>query len=144
LGLKELRKSWDISNWVLQLFFQLLDELTATKLHITDFEDATNAPKETPMEQSKDAARERLTSSQLGEDLSTLAPSQTKSIDDGLNSAAEVEPTKEVEDFFMHSGIFSGFDVDGWGDGFQQFLDSSVPRMDGRDAESLDHISRCM
>ena len=39
LGLQELQKTWEVTNWVLQLFLQYLDRTTAARLEITQ-----NAP----------------------------------------------------------------------------------------------------
>lgn len=36
VGLKELRFSWDANNWILQLFYQFLDDETANILNITE------------------------------------------------------------------------------------------------------------
>ncbi|KAJ5358349.1 uncharacterized protein N7496_010762 [Penicillium cataractarum] len=36
LGLKELQKSWDLENWVLDLFFHCLDDRTARNLRLID------------------------------------------------------------------------------------------------------------
>lgn len=36
LGLKELQKSWDLENWVLDLFFRCLDDHTARNLRLAD------------------------------------------------------------------------------------------------------------
>lgn len=36
LGLKELQKSWDLENWVLDLFFRSLDDRTARDLRLSD------------------------------------------------------------------------------------------------------------
>ncbi|KAF7114942.1 hypothetical protein CNMCM5793_000712 [Aspergillus hiratsukae] len=36
LGLQELQKSWDLENWVLDLFFRCLDDSTARTLRLTD------------------------------------------------------------------------------------------------------------
>ncbi|KOS42193.1 hypothetical protein ACN38_g6949 [Penicillium nordicum] len=36
LGLKELQKSWDLENWVLDLFFRCLDDRTARDLRLVD------------------------------------------------------------------------------------------------------------
>ncbi|KAE8347046.1 hypothetical protein BDV24DRAFT_147161 [Aspergillus arachidicola] len=36
LGLQELQKTWDIENWVLNLFFRCLDDSTARTLRLTD------------------------------------------------------------------------------------------------------------
>ena len=34
LGLQELQKTWEVTNWLLQLFFQYLDRATAVRLRI--------------------------------------------------------------------------------------------------------------
>lgn len=36
MGLQELQKTWEVTNWVLQLFFQYLDRSTAARLQLTD------------------------------------------------------------------------------------------------------------
>ncbi|KIW03657.1 uncharacterized protein PV09_04979 [Verruconis gallopava] len=36
MGLQELQKTWEVTNWVLQLFFQYLDRSTAARLQISD------------------------------------------------------------------------------------------------------------
>lgn len=36
LGLKELQKSWDLENWVLDLFFRCLDDRTAKNLRLAE------------------------------------------------------------------------------------------------------------
>lgn len=36
LGLKELQRSWDLENWVLNLFFRCLDDRTAQDLRLTE------------------------------------------------------------------------------------------------------------
>ncbi|KAK3718811.1 hypothetical protein LTR37_004727 [Vermiconidia calcicola] len=35
-GLQELQKTWEVTNWVLQLFFQYLDRTTAASLRVQD------------------------------------------------------------------------------------------------------------
>jgi hypothetical protein len=40
LGLRELQRTWDVSNWVLQLFLQFLDQSTARKLRLIDMDRA--------------------------------------------------------------------------------------------------------
>lgn len=43
LGLKELQKTWEVTNWVLQLFFSYLDRTTAERLRVQhDEESAVN------------------------------------------------------------------------------------------------------
>lgn len=47
LGLKELQKSWDLENWVLDLFFRSLDDRTARDLRLADVNvspSTTNVP----------------------------------------------------------------------------------------------------
>ena len=36
LGLQELQKSWDLKNWVLDLFFRCIDDNTARNLRLSD------------------------------------------------------------------------------------------------------------
>ena len=36
LGLRELQRTWDVTNWVLELFFQYLDRSTAARLAVDD------------------------------------------------------------------------------------------------------------
>ena len=40
LGLQELRKTWEVSNWILQLFFQYLDRSTAARLRMQQEDDS--------------------------------------------------------------------------------------------------------
>ena len=50
MGLQELQKSWDLENWVLDLFFRCLDESTAHSIR--------NADIVTPVSSSQEAASE--------------------------------------------------------------------------------------
>lgn len=36
LGLQELQRTWDVRNWILQLFFQYLDQSTAARLSVDE------------------------------------------------------------------------------------------------------------
>lgn len=36
MGLQEIQKTWEVTNWVLQLFFQYLDRSTAARLQMPD------------------------------------------------------------------------------------------------------------
>ncbi|KAJ5809057.1 uncharacterized protein N7503_001275 [Penicillium pulvis] len=62
LGLKELQKSWDLENWVLDLFFRCLDDRTARDLRLGDGASAPSqvikglAP-ESPTDTHKDMTR---------------------------------------------------------------------------------------
>lgn len=64
LGLKELQKSWDLKNWVLDLFFRSLDDRTARDLRLVDVNmppSTTNVPGRT-----KDLAPATLSSEKQG------------------------------------------------------------------------------
>ena len=50
MGLQELQKSWDLENWVLDLFFRCLDESTAHSIR--------NADIVTPVSSSQEATSE--------------------------------------------------------------------------------------
>lgn len=57
LGLQELQKSWDLKNWVLDLFFRCIDENTARNLRLSDTN--VNSPTSlTPGRQIRDFATE--------------------------------------------------------------------------------------
>lgn len=55
LGLKELQKSWDLENWVLDLFFRCLDDRTARDLRLVD---AGNAPSTSQLLQRPQSAEQ--------------------------------------------------------------------------------------
>lgn len=40
LGLKELQKTWEVNNWILQLFFNYLDRTTAERLRVQQDEES--------------------------------------------------------------------------------------------------------
>ncbi|UPL02778.1 hypothetical protein LCI18_013712 [Fusarium solani-melongenae] len=44
LGLRELQKTWEVKNWILQLFFQYLDQPTAARLEISEETGEPDAP----------------------------------------------------------------------------------------------------
>ena len=44
LGLKELKKTWDVDNWVLKLFFQHIDNPTKKRLQLEDSADTVTHP----------------------------------------------------------------------------------------------------
>ncbi|KAJ6150711.1 hypothetical protein N7470_007305 [Penicillium chermesinum] len=48
LGLKELQKSWDLENWVLDLFFRSLDDRTARDLRLADTTPSSALPRQPP------------------------------------------------------------------------------------------------
>ncbi|KAK1145544.1 hypothetical protein N8T08_004102 [Aspergillus melleus] len=47
LGLQELQKTWDLENWVLDLFFRCLDDCTARTLRLTDIINPPAQPTQT-------------------------------------------------------------------------------------------------
>jgi hypothetical protein len=44
MGLQELQKTWEVTNWVLQLFFQYLDRSTAARLQLPNETPPTSSP----------------------------------------------------------------------------------------------------
>lgn len=76
LGLKELQRSWDLENWVLDLFFRCLDDRTAQDLRLADTAIPVSAGPRQPL----------------------VAPEVIKSSDiDGTNAIAEDPEPVEVE-----------------------------------------------
>ena len=47
MGLQELQKTWEVTNWVLQLFFQYLDRSTAARLQLSDDSAPGSSPEQT-------------------------------------------------------------------------------------------------
>jgi hypothetical protein len=148
LGLKELQKSWDVNNWVLQLFFQFLDEPTANKLHISEFEESSSA---------MDSLTSRQNGTEAGRipyrnDLVTPAPSQPEDMD--------TEPSVQgVDDFGLKMSGAMGeaynmpfysiqpetFNLDFYDDDLSQyFAGNATPRMNDLNAQGLEFLSRCL
>lgn len=59
LGLRELQKSWDLKNWVLDLFFRCIDDNTARNLRLPDSSASNcNSPAQNAMgKQGQDLGR---------------------------------------------------------------------------------------
>lgn len=134
LGLRELQKTWDVTNWVLQLFFQFLDQSTAKKLQLA-------AESEDPTVQQSVVASPRLQDNpDPAADLSACMvstpacvarsdefPSQNMSLD----FTSHLFGSKEAEDFSLFQlqpDLFSG---DVFGGGLDQYYSSILPRGDG-------------
>ncbi|KAF4635629.1 hypothetical protein G7Y89_g2466 [Cudoniella acicularis] len=113
-------KTWDVTNWVLQLFFQFLDQSTATKLQlVAENEDppaqqsATGSP---GPQDSSDPAME-LDSNQLSTQGYTLGRNDEFARDNiSLDIASHLFGTKEAKDFSLFQlqpDLFSGdmFDI---------------------------------
>lgn len=138
LGLRELQKTWDVSNWVLQLFFQFLEQSTAQKLKgiYGERDDEANVSK-TPI------------SSRLGsvpphsfEGTSNYAtPSNVRQegLGDGLLPARDpinnlhfesshLFGTREAEDFSMFQLQPDLFNGDLFGGGLDQYYNTIFPR----------------
>ncbi|RDL38870.1 uncharacterized protein BP5553_03210 [Venustampulla echinocandica] len=141
LGLRELQKTWDVTNWVLQLFFQFLDQTTAKKLllaadnedPVTQHQSTTGTPRATTLEEGADPISLDFDQSQL---LSAQGYAVGKSEELARNSfnldfASHLFGTKEAEDFSMFQlqpDLFSG---DVFGGGLDQYYHSVLPRSDG-------------
>ena len=137
LGLRELQKTWDITNWVLQLFLEFLDQSTAKKLEIA----ADNDDQPPQGAEGSPRPAEPLPSVlNTGQDLA-LSPAygfgraNDASMNQGLDFASQLFGSKEAEDFSMFqlqpdlfsSDLFrAGLDLD-------QYYNSIQPRGDNSD-----------
>ena len=74
LGLKELQKSWDLENWVLDLFFRCLDDRTARDLRLAD----VNIPSSTT--QSRGETAEIAPVASISDQSRHLSPHPTENI----------------------------------------------------------------
>lgn len=136
LGLRELQKTWDVTNWVLQLFLQFLDQSTAKRLQlVADTEDA-------PAQQSAGVSASSprtVGTSDLNLDFGTsssgggynMGRGDDLSVPQGLDYMTDLFGTKEAQDFSMFQlqpDLFSG---DVFGGGLDQYYNSVMPRGEG-------------
>ncbi|KAH7366599.1 fungal-specific transcription factor domain-containing protein [Pyrenochaeta sp. MPI-SDFR-AT-0127] len=85
LGLQELRKTWEVTNWVLQLFFQYLDRETAARLAMeADDVGFASAASQTPSGRASSGSAPQQTPQQSATE-NVAAPS----IENQLQMAAE-------------------------------------------------------
>ncbi|KAH6663506.1 fungal-specific transcription factor domain-containing protein [Halenospora varia] len=134
LGLRELQKTWDVTNWVLQLFFQFLDQSTAKKLQLAaENEDSAvqQSVVASPLLQDNPDPAADLNASMISTPAyvgrSDEFPSQNMSLD----FASHLFGSKEAEDFSLFQlqpDLFSG---DVFGGGLDQYYNSILPRGDG-------------
>ena len=92
MGLEELRCSWDANNWILQLFYQFLDDETAKILNITGMA-ATRLPstrKSTEMPPTRATPTES-----VWEDRRGSAGSTTESNFDRIDQIISMAPLQE-------------------------------------------------
>jgi hypothetical protein len=138
LGLRELQKTWDVTNWVLQLFLQFLDQSTAKRLQLVA--DTEDAPSQQPTAGMSLTPRP-LENSEAGPDYGMYGPSPgagyvMSKVDEAamaqsLDFASHLFGTKEAEDFSLFQlqpDIFGG---DIFGGGLDQYYNSMLPRADG-------------
>ncbi|KAE8408998.1 fungal-specific transcription factor domain-containing protein [Aspergillus pseudonomiae] len=90
LGLQELQKTWDIENWVLNLFFRCLDDSTARTLRLTDIV----APSGQPVNQIE--TTEKSTHTDQAQDLPTPTEAMD-SIRDDPTLAPALQPSPSME-----------------------------------------------
>ncbi|KAN0122880.1 Fungal specific transcription factor domain containing protein [Hyaloscypha variabilis] len=132
LGLRELQKTWDVTNWVLQLFLQFLDQATAKKLQPAAEVDEPSAPHAgavhglvaTPGPGANTEGMEDFASGATGYGFGDAGMGQQ-----GLGFASHLFATKEAEDFSMFQ-LQPGFYLSGdiFGGGLDQYYNSIQPR----------------
>lgn len=134
LGLRELQKTWDITNWVLQLFLEFLDKSTAKRLEINA--DNEDQPQQHSAADTPGPAEGSPAALSIGHE-GVLSPgyglgrSNDLSMNQGLDFASQLFGSKEAEDFSMFQlqpDLFSG---DMFGAGLDRYYNSVLPRADG-------------
>ena len=111
-GLQELQKTWEVTNWVLQLFFQYLDRTTAARLqveqdgdHLTDM--YIRLPNDPPASQYAAVAEAAV----QGHTLTTISESETPATQ-LMAPAAAATPwswTSDEQNQFLFSQIENEF-----------------------------------
>lgn len=131
-ALKELQKTWDINNWVLQLFFRYLDNSIATKLHIPEDEDSSSTSAHTQNGPTFGSAADEAQGQDVVTDLANLNPNLPN---DGARSG-EPHPY-----FTFPADTFRTMSYD---EGFDQYFGPARPGIDDLNAQDLDILSRCL
>ncbi|KAJ5307100.1 hypothetical protein N7476_007756 [Penicillium atrosanguineum] len=105
LGLKELQKSWDLENWVLDLFFRCLDDRIARNLRLADFGMSSSGPPGQSFKISQTPDSPAL-SAPSNDTSSTLAPP-------GNESSAFMAQVNATDDASINMDWYELFNVDG-------------------------------
>jgi hypothetical protein len=134
LGLRELQKTWDVTNWVLQLFLQFLDQSTSKRLQLVA--DSEDAPAQQLAVRSASSPRTTDTSDlNLDFVMNSSAGAYGVTRGDeisapGLDFASHLFGTKELQDFStwqLQPDLFGG---DVFGGGLDQYYNGILPRGD--------------
>ncbi|KFZ20450.1 hypothetical protein V501_00130 [Pseudogymnoascus sp. VKM F-4519 (FW-2642)] len=137
LGLRELQRTWDVTNWVLQLFFQFLDNSTAEILQLVDHEDSPNQSTATdgpePEQSSfnsmlQTAAFAQTPSSSDGYGMDGADRDRSRGLNLGLAFASQLFGTKEAEDFSMLQLQPDLLNCDIFGGALDQYHNSIMPQ----------------
>ncbi|KAG0649460.1 Cutinase transcription factor 1 alpha [Hyphodiscus hymeniophilus] len=136
LGLRELQKTWDVTNWVLQLFLQFLDQSTAKRLQLMG--DNEDMPAQQPISASASSLR-TMGTSVVDLDFAVrgnaagygLARGEDTSIPESLDYMADLFGTKEAQDFSMFQLQPDLFGGDLFGGGLDQYYNTVMPRGEG-------------
>jgi hypothetical protein len=136
LGLRELQKTWDVTNWVLQLFLQFLDQSTAKRLQLVgDTED----PPAHQFAGGPASSPRTVGASDFNIDFGTspsasgynVGRGEDASLLQSMDYMTDLFGTKEAQDFSMFQlqpDLFSG---DVFGGGLDQYYNSVMPRGEG-------------
>jgi hypothetical protein len=109
LGLKELQKSWDLENWVLDLFFHCLDDRTAENLRLVD-----NGLSESALSTQLTNGTHMPDSSSLHTPCSpTSRPLSPTSADSNLPIVQNTGPLNQLEDASANMDWYELFNIEG-------------------------------
>jgi hypothetical protein len=109
LGLKELQKSWDLENWVLDLFFHCLDDRTAENLRLVD-----NGLSESALSTQLTKGTHMPDSSSLHTPCSpTSRPLSPTSADSILPIVQNTGPLNQLEDASVNMDWYELFNIEG-------------------------------
>ncbi|OGE48940.1 hypothetical protein PENARI_c024G07349 [Penicillium arizonense] len=106
LGLKELQKSWDLENWVLDLFFRSLDDRTARDLRLAD---VTVPPSTSQVDGTQTPAETSLATPNSGP-YGPLSPNPPERL---LSTTHPVPPQDPVEDVAINMDWYELLNMEG-------------------------------
>jgi hypothetical protein len=142
-----MQQTWDVNNWVLQLFFQFLDRSTADKLRMPDFE-ATSPDLQRDMDGEGPSLRNVRTpgtdAQQAGQNGTTSASTRIGHEDDiNVNmtqmTSYNAGGDENLSNMILPQEFNMNFEE---GDDFNQYFGS--PMGGDLSAQGLDFLSRCL
>ena len=153
LGLKELQKTWEVTNWVLQLFFQFLDHSIAKRLEVLEYDDPPNladGPESSSdpcgqANESNSATWQRGVPPLGGLANDTCGIQRSAMYNHTTNGGLPPQTfgAMDPQDYYYYHQPFFGYE-NGTGGAAGDFYSTSLSSLNGLSPSDLDYLARCL